>query len=80
MPVQHTKKASIGWWDVKQSGEKANEADPLLANSNENEAPVNDKGSQNVFENWWPGLGRWKLGMKLEDATIVFEKGESWKL
>jgi hypothetical protein len=30
------------------------------------------------FENWWPGIGRWRLGMKMEDATIEFPEGKHW--
>ena len=30
------------------------------------------------FENWWPGFGRRRIGLKMEDATIYFDEGEQW--
>jgi len=37
-------------------------------------------GAQKVEnENWWPGSGRWKIGMIMEDADIGFPEGEYWK-
>lgn len=31
-------------------------------------------------ENWWPGGGRWRLGVKMEGATVVFPEGEVLRL
>ncbi|KAK8114569.1 hypothetical protein PG999_006638 [Apiospora kogelbergensis] len=30
------------------------------------------------FENFWPGMGRWQLGLKMEDAEIVFGDPVYW--
>lgn len=30
------------------------------------------------YENWWPGIGRWRFGMKMEDATVLFGLSENW--
>lgn len=30
-------------------------------------------------ENFWPGIGRWQIGLKLEDADIVFGEGVHWE-
>ncbi|PKS09644.1 hypothetical protein jhhlp_004263 [Lomentospora prolificans] len=29
-------------------------------------------------ENFWPGIGRWHLGIRMEDATIEFGEGRYW--
>lgn len=29
-------------------------------------------------DNFWPGIGRWQVGLKLEDADIVFGEGIYW--
>ncbi len=31
-----------------------------------------------VSNNFWPGLGRWQLGVKLEDADVTFGEGIYW--
>ena len=69
-PYESTRKASIGWWDMRQT---SSETDPLL--SGENSDAVN--GTEN--ENWWPGSGRWRIGIVMEDANIDFPEGKYWK-
>ncbi|KAK7970620.1 hypothetical protein PG996_000951 [Apiospora saccharicola] len=32
------------------------------------------------YENFWPGLGRWQLGLKMEDADIEFGEPIHWNL
>ena len=29
-------------------------------------------------DNFWPGIGRWHLGLRMEDATIEFGEGRYW--
>jgi hypothetical protein len=65
LPVEYSKKASLGWWDMKQ--------DPGLQRE-----PTESDSQADIFENWWPGFGRWRLGSKMEDATVEFEVGEHW--
>jgi hypothetical protein len=78
LPLEYSKRASLGWWDLRQDvGKEENmtERDSLLANGD------GERGGQQVgtgFENWWPGFGRWRMGIKLEDATISFPEGEYW--
>ncbi|CAG8957389.1 hypothetical protein HYFRA_00010815 [Hymenoscyphus fraxineus] len=69
LPVITSPKTSIGWWDMK--GGDANQEDSLL------EREGNEATSAG-FENWWPGIGRWRFGMKMEDATILFGVPETW--
>lgn len=28
------------------------------------------------FENFWPGLGRWQVGLKMENAEVIFDDPE----
>ena len=35
-------------------------------------------GIYSEFENWWPGLGRWQMGLKLENAIVEFGEGKYW--
>jgi hypothetical protein len=86
LPVEHTKKASLGWWDLRQDatgktrssvGDRMpTEEDRLLGSTDED---AGNETSSSGFENWWPGLGRWRIGVKMEDATIDFAEGESWR-
>ena len=71
LPLEYSKKASIGWWDLKQG--EAGEDDPLLGRANDH-----GNGGGKGYENFWPGLGRWRIGMKMEDATIEFPEGKYW--
>ena len=77
-PLEYSSKTSLGWWDLRQDGAKVKEAteqDPLLARDD----PEGDGEQAGTgFENWWPGFGRWRIGLKMEDATIVFDEGEHW--
>jgi len=81
LPVQYSYKASIGWWDLKKStaprdsGEELTEEDGLLANR---DGTMNDAASHLTFADWSPDIARWSLGVKMEDATIVFDVGSHW--
>jgi len=82
LPVQYSYKASIGWWDLKKStaprdsGEELTEEDGLLANR---DGTMNDAASHLTFADWSPDIARWSLGVKMEDATIVFDVGTHWE-
>lgn len=71
VPYEYSPKTSLGWWDMKKGG--ATETDPLLVVSND-ESGAEASG----YENWWPGLGRWQIGMMMENATIEFPEGRYW--
>lgn len=32
----------------------------------------------NRTANFWPGFGRWRIGMKMEDAILEFPQPEQW--
>ena len=40
---------------------------------------VDGKEGRMVEENWWPGLGRWKLGLWSEDAVLTLGEPEQVK-
>jgi hypothetical protein len=58
MPGQKSRKASLGWFDIRQTDEQGTR--------------VGD------YENFWPGLGRWQVGLKLKDSEIEFGQANHW--
>lgn len=79
LPVQYSKKASLGWFDLKQDAgtkEEVTERDALSQEDGSGRVKVKENA---ISEHWWPGFGRWKLGVKMEDATIELGEGEHWK-
>lgn len=77
-PLEYSKRTSLGWWDLRQDGGKEGEVterDSLLVNG---DSEHGEEQAGTDFENWWPGFGRWRIGLKMEDATIYFNKGEHW--
>jgi hypothetical protein len=72
--VEWSKKTSLGWFDLSQKKEGADEQDPLLG---EQHSATEDTGVR--YENFWPGLGRWRIGIKMEEAVIEFPEGEHWE-
>ena len=71
LPLEYSQKTSLGWWDLKQGD--AMEEDPLLGRHDDHRSEGNV-----AHENFWPGFGRWRIGMKMEDATIEFPEGRYW--
>ena len=75
LPLEYSEKTSLGWWDLNQGG--ATETDALLGGADADEDQGNE-GGKNHFDNWWPGIGRWRIGLMMEDATIDFPEGKYW--
>lgn len=72
LPLEYSSRTSLGWWDL---GKKENdERTPLLEGEGDN------RGKEGNDEHWWPGMGRWRVGMKMEDAMMEFEAGQHWPL
>lgn len=71
--VESSKKTSLGWFDLRQSRDVDERAPLLQGDQVEHEGPGGNK-----YENFWPGLGRWRIGIKMEDAVIDFPEGEHW--
>lgn len=67
------------WWDMSQHhtetdggrdvGSGVSEDDSLLAQN------ASSESKRDTNKNWWPGLGRWRMGLWLDDA--VLELGEA---
>lgn len=70
--VESSKKTRVGWFDLEQKRSEPTERDALLMVG---EDGVKVDGS---WPNFWPGLGRWRIGIKMEEATIEFPEGEHW--
>lgn len=71
IPFESSKKTSLGLWDLKRG--PPTEEDALLGAER-----AGSGGDQDEGDNWWPGLGRWRIGMRMEDATIEFPEGKRW--
>ncbi|RFU36332.1 hypothetical protein B7463_g60, partial [Scytalidium lignicola] len=72
LPLEYSSKTSVGWWDFRRP--KGNEEDALL----QNEDAIASTEQSSEYENWWPGIGGWRLGTKMEDTVIEFDVGEFW--
>ncbi|KAL8389060.1 hypothetical protein RB595_008819 [Gaeumannomyces hyphopodioides] len=62
LPDIYSPRTSLMWFDMKQPEEQ-------LQQQGGESAPA---------ENFWPGLGRWQFGFKMEDAVIGFGDGLHW--
>lgn len=63
VPKQYSRKTRVGWFDMAQQ---------------KSTTGADDDGSGR-HENFWPGLGRWQLGVKMENAEVVFDNPlETW--
>lgn len=54
----------------RDEGSGVSEGDFLLAQSASRES------KRNTNNNWWPGLGRWRVGLWLDDAVLELGKAE----
>jgi hypothetical protein len=68
VPGQYTDKTSVGIIDLDQSG-----------GDGEGNANGTNAVGDEFFQNFWPGLPRINVGLKLEDATITFSDAETWQ-
>ncbi|KAE8444574.1 hypothetical protein EG329_014498 [Mollisiaceae sp. DMI_Dod_QoI] len=74
VPVETSKTTSLGWYDLRQRSEGAGERDPLLGADRGGTEGLGEE----EWENFWPGLGRWRIGIKMEDTVIGFPEGKHW--
>lgn len=66
-PILKTKRAKMVWIDMKQSDEGRKGVRAAVA---QGEGATLLTKHEEVYENWWPGMRRWHLGMILEDAIL----------
>jgi len=79
-PRLKSRKTRMVWWDMSRyqtetdgggdEGSGVSEGDSLLAQSASSEL------KQDTNNNWWPGLGRWRIGLWLDDAVLELGKAE----
>lgn len=62
-PVIKSRKTRIVWLDMEQHRID----DDSSEGANKKNVPSQHKGSA---DNWWPGMGKWRLGMSCEDAVL----------
>ena len=67
-PVLRSKRCRVVWFDMQQS----QNGEGTVSGTNESNARSKRKDA----DNWWPGIGRWRLGMSCEDATLELEGPE----
>lgn len=77
LPVLRSKAARLVWIDLRQpsvaaegrtgeEGEGEGEGDALLRKD----------GSRSGEENWWPGVGRWRLGIWCQEGELTLGEAE----
>lgn len=67
LAAQSSPRAHLGWFDVRQRDGEAR-----------GRPPAGPPGGGALFENFLPGLGRWHLGVRMDDATIHVPEGQHW--
>ncbi|PHH71019.1 hypothetical protein CDD83_5294 [Cordyceps sp. RAO-2017] len=57
VPNQYSRNTRVGWFDMAQQPASS----------------AGDDDDDKPFDNFWPGLGRWQLGFKMENAEVIFD-------
>lgn len=69
-------KTRVGWFDMRQTeatpGADVDADDGGVGDGDDNKEDKRE-------ENFWPGWGRWRFGMSMTDAEVVFEAPQTWK-
>ncbi len=76
LPVEYSKDASIGWWDLRKSTAPSGSGEEELTGNGA--VTAEDSASHLTFADWSPGIAKWSLGLKMENATVVFDAGTHW--
>ena len=67
-PTLKSRKCRLVWLDMQQD-------QPA-----EDDGPAKTVSKERSADNWWPGMGRWKLGMSMDDATMEIGEPQKFKL
>lgn len=70
-PLLTSKRAKMVWIDMKQRDEKTH---GQTISHEQSDELMNTKGRG--YDNWWPGMRRWHLGIYCEDAILEFGEPE----
>ena len=73
-PILKSKRAKMVWIDMKQAARNQQRGE-VAVNQEEEPALLQNKGQG--YENWWPGMRRWHLGMICEDGTLELGEPET---
>ena len=66
-PIMKSKRAKMVWIDMKQpDGDRQNGEAAVGQDQDATSLANKAKG----YQNWWPGMKRWHLGMICEDTTL----------
>ncbi|MCJ1392652.1 hypothetical protein MMC18_005522 [Xylographa bjoerkii] len=88
LPLLYSNRTSMTWVDLRQVAKGADGAlgkprqEVAASTAGDLDGTGPGKSADGVYsesENWWPGLGRWQIGLKMEDATIEFGEGKYWE-
>lgn len=80
-PELRSKKTRMVWWDMRQPKTGlAGEQTSTAASSETDALLAQNRAESTGDDNWWPGLGRWRLGLWLEDAVLELGEAEEIKL
>lgn len=63
VPGMASRRCKVGWFDVRQEGEGG---------------AVGEEECEGEADAFWPGLGRWRIGVVLRDAEVTFGVPEEW--
>jgi hypothetical protein len=72
-PLLSSRKTRLVWIDMRQPPSKSGTAS---GGDDEEDALLQRKPKD---ENWWPGIGRWHIGLWFEDAKLDLGEPETWK-
>lgn len=64
------------WIDMKQSDEGCKAAETAVG---QGEVDLLSTKHEKVYENWWPGMRRWHLGLICEDSVLQLGQPEILK-
>ena len=71
-PIQRSKKCRIIWLDMEQPRKRSAAA--------KGEQQSNTPSKECKEDYWWPGFGRWRLGMSCEDLTLELGEPDIFKV
>jgi hypothetical protein len=78
-PGQSSRNCALGWFDISQ---QKSDGQPSTGQGGAGAGAggVDDQGASK-YENFWPKLGRWQIGIKMDNAVITFGDPEHrWHL
>ncbi|KAI0007810.1 hypothetical protein F4779DRAFT_590284 [Xylariaceae sp. FL0662B] len=71
-PAMTTRKATLGWVDMSQHDRSIADDDDQGGNRN------SSGGGDTKYDNFWPGMRRWNVAIRMENADIGFGEGLHW--